>query len=71
MIKHPYRGGQGWKTFLRNHKDVIAAIDMLTVPTPAFDRLYAFVVLGLGRRKILHIEVTDHPTAFWLANQLT
>ncbi len=71
MIKHPHRGGQGWKTFLRNHKDVIAAIDMLTVPTLAFERLYAVVVLGLGRRKILHVEVTDHPTAFWLANQLT
>ena len=70
MIKPSHRGGQGWKTFLHNHKDAIAAIDMLTVPTLAFGRLYAFVVLGLGRRKILHVEVTDHPTAEWLAQQI-
>ncbi len=44
---------------------------MLTVPTLGFERLYAFVVLGLGRRRILHIEVTDHPTAAWLALQIT
>jgi hypothetical protein len=37
----------------------------------SFQRLYAFVVLGLHRRKILHIEVTDHPTAMWLAHQIT
>jgi len=64
-------GGQSWRTFLHNHRDAIAAIDMLTVPTLGFERLYAFVVLGLGRRLLLHIEVTDHPTAEWLANQIT
>lgn len=69
----PRRGptAQGWKTFLSNHAGDIAAIDMLTVPTVAFDRLYAVVVLGLGRRRILHVEVTDHPTALWLARQVT
>jgi transposase InsO family protein len=64
-------GGQRWTTFLRDHAREIAAIDMLTVPTLAFDTLYVFVVLGLGRRKILHVEVTAHPTALWLARQVT
>jgi transposase InsO family protein len=63
-------GGQNWKAFLRNHAGEIASIDMLTVPTIAFDVLYAFVVLGHGRRKILHVEVTDHPTAAWLSRQI-
>jgi hypothetical protein len=44
---------------------------MLTVPTFAFGQLYAFVVLGLGMRAILHIEVTARPTAEWLARQMT
>lgn len=67
----PYRGGHRWKTFLANHREVVAAIDMLTVPTFTFEQLFVFVVLGLGRREILHIEVTDHPTALWLAQQIT
>ena len=62
---------QGWKTFLRNHADGIAAVDFLVVPTVAFERLFAFVVLGLGRRKILWIGVTTNPTADWLARQIT
>lgn len=71
MIARGSRPTQGWLTFLRNHADVIASIDMLTVPTLGLDRLYAFVVLGHGRRQILHIEVTDRPTASWLARQIT
>jgi transposase InsO family protein len=71
MARSPHRGGQSWKTFLDNHKDAIAAIDMLVVPTIFFERLYVFVVLGLGRRRLLRIEVTDCPTAFWLAGQIT
>jgi transposase InsO family protein len=45
-------------------------IALLTVPTLAFERLYAFVVLGRGRRAIPHVEVTNHPTAEWLARQI-
>ena len=62
---------QSWKTFLRNHADAIAAIDMVVVPTVSFDRLFAFLVLGHGRRQLLRIEVTRHPTAIWLAQQIT
>jgi hypothetical protein len=60
---------QSWKTFLRNHADAIAAIDLCVVPTVTFDRLFAFLVVGHGRRRLLRIEVTKHPTAEWLARQ--
>jgi transposase InsO family protein len=62
---------QTWKTFLRNHADAIAAIDMCVVPTVTFDLLFAFMVLGHGRRQLLWFEVTRHPTAEWLARQIT
>jgi len=71
MIPRKGRPTQSWKTFLRNHRDAIAAIDMFTVSTWNFTQLYAFVVLGHGRRKLLHIEVTTNPTALWLAGQIT
>ena len=62
---------QSWKTFLRNHADAIAAIDMCVVPTVTFERLFAFLVLSHGRRQLLWFEVTRHPTAEWLARQIT
>jgi hypothetical protein len=58
---------QNWKTFLRNHAQAIAAIDLCVVPTLTFDLLFAFLVLGHGRRQLLWFEVTRHPTAEWLA----
>jgi len=61
---------QNWKTFLRNHLAETAAIDFLTVPTVTFRRLYVFVVLSLDRRRIVHVNVTTHPTAEWTALQL-
>ena len=69
------RGGrppsQSWKIFLRNHAQAIAAIDLCVVPTLTFERLFAFLVLGHGRRQLLWFEVTRHPTAEWLARQIT
>jgi len=62
---------QSWKIFLRNHAETIAAIDLFVVPTINFDRLFAFLVVGRGRRQLLSIEVTRHPTAEWLARQIT
>jgi hypothetical protein len=62
---------QSWKTFLRNHADAIVAIDLCVVPTVTFDWLFAFVVVGHDRRQLLWIEVTRHPTAEWLARQIT
>ena len=75
VSKYMLRGrrppSQGWKTYLRNHVDGIAAVDFPVVPTLTFERLFAFVVLSLGRRSILWIGVTTNPTALWLANQIT
>jgi transposase InsO family protein len=62
---------QSWKTFLCNHADAIAAIDLCVVRTLAFDLLFVFVVLGHSRRQLLWCEVTRHPTAEWLVRQIT
>ena len=75
VSKYMLRGrkppSQGWKTFLRNHADGIAAVDFLVVPTLTFECLFAFIVLGVGRRKICWIGVTTNPTAQWLGQQIT
>ena len=62
---------QGWKTFLRNHADGIASIDLFVVPTISFRLLYGLLILQHGRRQILWLGVTAHPTAEWIARQLT
>ena len=54
---------QGWKTFLHNHADGIAAMDLFVVPTISFRLLYGLLILGHGRRHILWFGVTAHPTA--------
>src|SRR5215203_2606643 len=61
---------QGWKTFVCNHADGIAAIDLFVVPTVSFRLLYGLLIMGHGRRQILWLGVTAHPTAEWIANQL-
>ena len=71
MVRGPSPPSQSWTTFLRNHAQAIAAVDLCVVPTLTFDRLFAFLVLGHGRRQLLWIEVTRHPTAEWLARQIT
>jgi len=62
---------QGWRTFLRNHAPDIAAMDLFVVPTIGFDLLYAFVIIRLGRRELIWINVTWSPTAEWIACQIT
>jgi putative transposase len=59
-----------WGAFLRNHRDVIAAMDFFTVPTLSFRILYCFFVIDHNRRQILHFNVTEHPTGAWIAQQL-
>jgi transposase InsO family protein len=59
-----------WFAFLRNHREVIAAMDFFTVPTLTFRVLYCFFVIEHGRRKILHFNVTEHPTGPWIVQQL-
>lgn len=61
---------QSWMTFLKNHRSDIAAIDFFTVPTFSFKLLYVFFIIEHERRRILHINVTFHPTADWVIQQL-
>jgi transposase InsO family protein len=70
MIRHRGPPSQTWRTFLRNHADAIVAIDLCLVPTLTFERLFAFLVVGHGRRQLLWFAVTRHPTAEWLAQQI-
>src|SRR3979409_693778 len=71
MARHRRPPSQGWKTFLRNHADGIASIDLFVVPTLSFPLLYGLLILRHGRRQILWLGVTAHPTAEWIARQLT
>ena len=52
-----------WRAFLRNHREVIAAMDFLTVPTLTFNVLYCFFITSRDRKRILHFNVTRHPTS--------
>src|SRR5262245_12210275 len=70
MIKHRGPPSQTWRTFLRSHADVIAAIDLCVVPTLTFECLFAFLVVSHGRRQLLWFAVAKHPTAEWLAQQI-
>jgi hypothetical protein len=71
MAKRRRPPAQGWKTFLRNHADGIASIDLFVVPTISFRLLYALLVLRHSRRELLWLGVTAHPSAEWIARQLT
>jgi transposase InsO family protein len=71
MVKRYGPPSQGWRTFLRNHAPDIAAMDLFVVPTIGFDLLYAFVIVRLDRRQLVWINVTQNPTAEWIARQLT
>jgi len=61
---------QRWLAFLRNHREAIAAMDFFTVPTITFGVLYCFFVISHDRRRILHLNVTRHPTSIWIVQQL-
>src|SRR5262249_47013878 len=61
---------QTWRTFLKNHAQDLIALDFFTVPTATFRVLFVFVVLSHGRRRLVHFNVTEHPSAEWTARQL-
>jgi putative transposase len=67
----PWSDFTNWRTFLSNQIDRIAAIDMFVVITAGFRLLYVSVIPSHARRKILHLNVTQHPTAGWLSRQIT
>ncbi len=66
----PRRSGQPWATFLRNHAHEIWACDFLPVTDLLFRPVYAFFVVALGSRRVVHVGVTRHPTDAWVAQQL-
>jgi hypothetical protein len=67
MVKRCGPPSPGWRTFLRNHAPDIAAMDLFVAPTIGFDLLYAFIIV----RHLIWINVTPHPTADWIARQIT
>jgi transposase InsO family protein len=71
MAKRRPGSGQTWKTFLRNHVASIGAMDLLIVPTVGFRLLFVLVIIRHERRRLISLSVTDHPTAEWIAQQIT
>ena len=69
LAKHRRPPSQRWRTSLRNHADGIASMDLFVVPTISFQLLYGLLILQHGRRQILWLGVTAHPTADWIAQQ--
>jgi hypothetical protein len=70
MAKRDKPSGQRWGTFLCNHAPHVAAMDLFVVPTISFSQLYLLVIVQLARRKLVRINVTRHPTAEWIAQQI-
>jgi transposase InsO family protein len=71
MVRSRRPPSQGWKPFLHNHADGIASMDLFVVPTISFQLLYGLLILQHGRREILWLGVTTHPSAEWISRQLT
>jgi transposase InsO family protein len=70
MIRRRGPPSQSWRTFLDNHARDVIALDFFTVPTATFKVLFVLVILSHDRRRILHFNVTAHPTAAWTGQQL-
>jgi putative transposase len=70
MIPHLKPPSQSWRTFLNNHARDIVSVDFFTVPTATFRVLYVFIVLSNVRRRIVHFNMTDSPTPFWIGQQI-
>ncbi len=70
MVRHRKPPSQTWRSFLDNHLRDLVSVDFFTVPTATFRVLFVFVVLCHDRRRIVHLNVTDHPSAEWTAQQM-
>jgi len=70
MVRHRRPPSQTWRTFLNNHVKTLVSVDFFSVPTIRFQVLYVFLVLAHERRRVVHFNVTAHPTAEWTAQQL-
>jgi hypothetical protein len=70
LVRHRQPPSQTWRTFLDNHLKNLVSVDFFTVPTIRFQVLYVFLMLAHDRRRVVHFNVTAHPTAEWTAQQL-
>ncbi len=70
MIRRRGPPSQSWRTFLRNQASGLACVDLFTVPTATFRVLHVLVVLRLERRRVIHFNVTEHPTSPWAGQQI-
>jgi putative transposase len=70
MVRRRQPPSQTWRSFLSHHIGQIVAADFFVVPTATYRLLYVLIVLAHDRRRILHVAVTDHPTAAWTAQQV-
>src|SRR3989475_226591 len=70
MVRPRRPPSQAWRAFLMNHARDLIALDFFTVPTATFRVLFVLIVLSHGRRRLVHFNVTEHPTAEWTARQL-
>jgi putative transposase len=68
--KRPTPPSQTWRTFLTNHVRNLVSIDFFTVPTAQLRVLFVLIILAHHRRRVLHFNVTEHPTAAWTAQQI-
>ena len=70
MVRPRRPPSQAWRTFLKNHAPDLIALDFFAVPTATFRVLFVLVILTHSRRRLVHLNVTEHPTAEWTARQL-
>jgi hypothetical protein len=68
--RRPASPSPTWRTFLRTHLSQCASMDFFTVPTATFRVLFVVVILSHNRRRVVHVNVTDHPTAAWTRQQI-
>jgi hypothetical protein len=70
MVRHPKPPSQTWRTFLKNHAKQLVSVDFFMVPTAFFQVLFVFTVIQHDRRRLVHFNVTAHPTAEWSARPI-
>ena len=70
MARRARPPSQTWRTFLANHRGQMMAADFFVVPTVTYRLLFVLVILAHERRRVVHVAITDHPTAAWTAQQL-
>jgi putative transposase len=71
MIRPKKPPSPTWRAFLDNHVKDLVSVDFFVVPTVMFRGLFVFIILAHARRRIVHFNVTEHPTAQWTAHQIS